>query len=207
MPYFRELNLLFIHIPKTGGTSIEFHLKEQTTMELYRRAKGNEMLTDPADRLASLQHQPYLTLKKYAKLLSIPFDDPKLRIFTVVRNPYHRIVSDLFWLNKINKESSPEMVFNVIKSYINSNNHDNHNLPQYKFVTDNDGNLVNDIHIMRTETLNNDLIAYGITDFDKRYYVGKESKSKYIDYLNADSINLINKHYKKDFELFGYSTI
>jgi len=207
MPYFPDLTLLFIHIPKTGGTSIEQYFRVRTRMELYRKAKGNDVLTDPADRLASLQHQPYLTLKKYATLLSIPFDDPKLRIFTVVRNPYHRIVSDLFWWNKINKQSTPEMVFDVIKIYINSNNYDNHNLPQYKFVTDNDGNLVSNIHIMRTETLDNDLIAYGITDLNIMFQVGKECKSKYMDYLNADSIKLINEHYKKDFELFGYSTI
>lgn len=60
---------------------------------------------------------------------------------------------------------------------------------------------------MRTETLTNDLKAYGITNFNKIYNVGKESKSKYMNYLNVDCIKLINKHYKKDFELFGYSTI
>lgn len=111
-------------------------------MKLYRPVKGNDVLTDAADRVASLQHQPYLVLKKYARLLSIPFDDPKLRIFTVVRNPYHRIVSDLFWWKEINKLSTPKMVFDVLKKYINSKDYDNHNLPQYKFVTDKDGNLV-----------------------------------------------------------------
>ena len=28
MPFYKELNLLFVHIPKTGGTSFEDYLKK-----------------------------------------------------------------------------------------------------------------------------------------------------------------------------------
>jgi hypothetical protein len=38
---------------------------------------------------------------------------------------------------------------------------DNHNIPQYKFVTDDDGELVKDIVILRTEILNEDANKYG----------------------------------------------
>ena len=33
MPYFKKINLLFIHIPKTGGTSIENYFYKKYDIE------------------------------------------------------------------------------------------------------------------------------------------------------------------------------
>lgn len=34
MPYYKEKNLLFIHIPKTGGTAIEREIKKKNTANI-----------------------------------------------------------------------------------------------------------------------------------------------------------------------------
>ena len=183
MPFYKEIDLLFIHIPKTGGTSIEDYLKKKYTQFVYGYFEFN----------ASLQHQTYLDLIK-SNELGIKFDN----IITVVRNPYTRIISDLLSLFLIKTSSTPNEVNQVIKDYLNRTDLDNHNIPQYKFITNLDGKLI-DCKIFRTETLTQDLKTLKV--FDE--YTGTEPKN-YDSFLNENSINLINEFYKKDFEMFGY---
>ncbi len=35
MPYYRDINLLLIHIPKTGGTKLEKYLRTKSRESLY----------------------------------------------------------------------------------------------------------------------------------------------------------------------------
>ena len=97
------------------------------------------------------------------------------------------------------KTDSPEVVYQVIKNKYLLRHLDNHTCPQYKFLTDEKGELYPNITILRTETLTQDMKNYGYKDFN-----GKSSSTTYDKYLNADSIQLINETYKLDFEMFGY---
>ena len=153
---------------------------------------------------SSLQHITYNQILKYNYFFNINFD--KIKIMTIVRNPYTRIVSDLFWYNIINLDTSCSKVFQIIKKYIVSTKYDNHNLPQYTFVTDEHEQLIPDIHILHTETLNQDMHLLGYTDFN---IVTNHNPIKfdYYSYLNAESIQLINKFYHLDFILFNYDKI
>jgi len=210
MPYYKSINLLFVHIPKTGGTVIEDAIKKggkNGKQTLYTACARNSILPAPFSKY-SLQHQFYSTIYDYRSKLNVNFD--KIKVFSVVRNPYDRIISDLFFMKLIKPESSKEEVFDIIKNkYIDGEafKYDNHNTPQYLYVTDSNGELIKDIKIFRTETLNEDndelnLFA-GINIDIKRDNVNKD----YSKYLNSESISLINEKYKKDFELFGYKMI
>ena len=110
----------------------------------------------------------------------------------------------MFFLKIINKYESPNDVYKKIQTYL-TEHHDNHTIPQYKFITIND-KLLPYITIFHTETLNQDMKDYGFTNFDLHLNVNNE-KINYMNYLNRDSINLINKIYNLDFVLFGYDII
>lgn len=204
MPYYKAINILFIHIPKTGGTVIENEIKKKYQQTLYS-GKTNNLLKEPFNK-KSLQHQFYTTLYKYKNVLDINFDN--IKIFTVVRNPYDRVISDLFWHRFIKKNFTAEKVYQIIKNnYINRDDLDNHNQPQYKFITDENLELIKNIKIFKCEELNkinnelNKFLGFNINIIQKN--VNKD----YSRYLNKNSISLINKFYYKDFELFNYIPI
>lgn len=209
MPYYVKKHLLFIHIPKTGGSSLERYLEEDdyqilrkghASNDIFPKHMVNECSTSP-------QHQTYATLYTYRDQLNLLFDD-NLKLYTIVRNPYTRIMSDLFFLKRITPKSTKEEVTNAVSEFINELPHenDNHNIPQYDFLIDKDGNLVKEIVILNTETLSSDVKTYFNANL---YYKELQNtiKVNYFKYLNMESIWLINNAYPNDFELFGYKKI
>lgn len=199
MPHFPEYNLLFIHIPKTGGTSYEEYMLDKTKTRLWG---SKNIFPDSNLNKISLQHQTYQTLYKYRELLGIKFDD-KLKKLAFVRNPYDRIVSDIFWLKFNTETDSQEEIYDTIRHYyFQRDDLDNHNIPQYKFVIDENDKLIPDITLLKMENLTEELQKYGFPD-----YKGPSKSKSYMEYLNKDSIRLINVMFKNDFEMFGYPMI
>ena len=207
MPYFKnnDLNLLFVHIPKTGGTSLERYLSEKYNIPLDSKSLYTTFKNGYKN--ASLQHQTYHNLLKKKKDFGIDFSSKNFKMISIVRNPYERVVSDLFFYKLITSNTPPQEVFEILKKYIVSDNYDNHNIPQYLFLINNRKKINNDIVIFKTETLTEDLIKYGFTDFNIHKNVNKNENINYYNFLNNDSIKLINNFYKKDFKLFNYPFI
>ena len=165
--------------------------------------KINTLLPSPYKNI-SLQHQVYKTIYRYRNILDLDFTN--IKIFTVVRNPYDRVISDLFWFKLINPDDKPAVVLNVIiNKYIYDNHlYDNHVRPQYRFICDKNGKLIKNIKIFKCEELNdkNDELNHFLGF--KINIVKDDANKDYSKYLNKNSIALINKIYKKDFELFNY---
>ena len=211
MPYYEDINTLFIHIPKTGGISLGNYLKTKSKQILnglstefgYRKLLGQ--VTD-----VCMQHLTYRTIHMFRKGLGVSKD---CRNICIVREPYDRMISYLFWRESIMKTSRPSEVYDVIKKRLiegvtvsrDGTHLDNNILPQYEYVVNDDGELVHNITLFHTEHLTEELQAYGFKEYDglpvapHLYY--------YRNYLNADSISLLNDYYKKDFDMFGYDRL
>ena len=103
MPYFYNdhVHVLLLHIPKTGGTSINKYLCKKYEIPLNRQAlysvKSGEFYKG-----ISPQHQFYSTIKENPEAFPVKWDsDPKMQIIASVRNPYHRAVSAMLRPNFI----------------------------------------------------------------------------------------------------------
>lgn len=112
MPRFPDSKIFFIHIPKTAGSSIEvFFLKKEKN---FPNGDIGHNPHDPAhqekyliqldfkNQRCSYQHLTYCDLKK--KVSNID----KYWIFTVVRNPYDRVVNDFHYFTKC-KPNNPHL--------------------------------------------------------------------------------------------------
>jgi len=153
---------------------------------------------------SSLQHITYNQIVKYSKIFNIDFDN--IKIITIVRNPYERFVSDLFYFSLITTDSTKEAVFDILHNYLVSDKYDNHNIPQHTFITNDKGEIIENIHILKTESLTNEMKVLGYIDFNI-YDNVNINKVNYYNYLNNESIEIINKFYHLDFILFNYNKI
>jgi hypothetical protein len=204
MPYFKndKANILFIHIPKTGGTAVESYLSRRYNIKLNM---ARLFYFDKTFSNVSLQHQTLSTILQNHSRFNIQLSD--LVIFTVIRNPYTRIISDLLWNKLITGRESPAIITRRITSYLqrykrNPAAKDNHIRPQYQFLISN-GQIDPSIKILRQETLASDMNALGFNNFPMK----QESSGNYYDLLTFEAVTLINTVYRQDFLHFGYDMI
>lgn len=206
MPYFEDLNILFIHIPKTGGSSVEKYFEKKINKKLSKNLLYSK--TEKFNEMHSYQHMTFNEILKNKELLKININDETF-IFTIVRNPYERIISELFFRKMINKSSCPKYVEKKIINYLKSKEtYDNHKIPQYSFIIFENGIINNNIKIMKTENLNNNMKNLGFNDFENIEELKTHRNNlDYYSYLNNNSIKIINEYYLSDFIIFDYEQI
>jgi hypothetical protein len=215
MPYFKLLdtNILFIHIPKTGGSSLEKYFSIKYNIPHNEISLLSSFSPIYNYLRVSLQHMTLQTLISNKELFGIDLNS--LKIITIVRNPYNRLVSELFYLSNYSQcvsvddlktpESINKLIINIFSKYVNDNCiYDNHIRPQYEFLTiNNDERLYDNLIILKTEELDADMHEHGYIDFNLKENCNNASVD-YMSLLNNESINLINNFYREDFEYFGY---
>lgn len=202
MPICRTRKLLFIHIPKCAGTSIA------KSLNIYddNFPPNMNVLYGIHDNIV-LQS---LCLEYYDKYIN---DDIKLyNIFTCVRNPYERVLSDYMWANRgfsnildfckfikktVQTKDKYEFMKYDHKYYIN------HILPQYEYINNTDLNVT----VLHLENINEEF-----NNLFPNISLCHENKTNHIDYKlffknKHKCIEIINDVYKIDFEKFGYTIL
>lgn len=190
--------LLFIHIPKTGGTSIETALK----------LKHNHM-----------DHEFYKkTLKNYTDFF----------VFTVVRNPFDRVVSDYKWVtNTIYPTPAIELKnmfigksfryfvdtyysleFKDVQQFRDKNWFKEHHLTHCRSQSDILKPVCEIDYIIKFENLQRDFdnlcSKTGITQ-QQLPHANKTDHKHYTEYYDDETCEIVAEKYAQDIEYFNYT--
>jgi chondroitin 4-sulfotransferase 11 len=201
MPLCLKHNLFFIHIPKTAGTSIEIALDMRKPECFYSENRFNKILK------INPQHFIYSDL---SNILNVK----NLNIFTVVRNPFDRLVSEFKYVQKtensnwtdyknLNFDSFVDEVLNL-DSNMACDIFDNHLMPQYDYIKGGE----DIIKIFKYENLSEfvDWLFLKTNDLMILSHERNSEKMHYSFYYKyKKTIDMVAEFYKKDLEYFNYS--
>ncbi|EAI3517202.1 TPA: sulfotransferase family 2 domain-containing protein, partial [Campylobacter coli] len=187
---------IFIHVPKVAGSSIE-RVIYQTDKWLVGHRKANDYMIFNKDKFES-----YFS-------------------FGFVRNPYDRVVSAYHYLKNgggtlgdekwakenIYKYSSFKEFVLDLKNPKTQNKILNwmHFIPQYKFLCDNESNILVSF-TGRFENLEEDFkkILKILNRKDQLMHINKSNHVDYKNYYNDAMYKIVREIYRDDFEIFDY---
>ena len=175
-----EYKTIFIHIPKTAGTSISSYFNERQ-IRLRVQPGKHDTINHIKQRFSNLYDS-------YSN-------------FTVVRNPYDRMVS---WYSFLKGNSSKEVVsFNEwIKDHSKLWHIDDPKYfagPQYVWINET-------VSILKYENLKEDLNNF----FNKKIdlpIINKSKRKDYLSYYNEESLDIVYNKHREDFKRFNYKKI
>lgn len=201
MPFIDPHKLLFVHIPKCGGTSIEnkFNLLHHHNLHVAYSYKIQEV--------GDVHLAPQHFTPKYLKLFySERFNAYKK--FVVVRNPYTKCISSFFYATikeNCNEQFFKDQFHNWCEKYYLVDRVD---LTQSEYFED-----VTYDFVLRQETLNEDFkqMANALGFSEDLLCLNKTkcttSTTSCITLIEPRTIDFINTHFKKDFELLKYDML
>ena len=221
--------LIYIHIPKTGGISVEdFILGEfgyKRSVLSLTDGIGNLRINsknDGYDTLYPYMHHTLPQVINIANKTNIEVDNT-WNLFSIVRNPYYKFISELFFVqytplpfhyHTLPQVNKTQLVNNSIDEYFSNKNeinfHSNHSLPQYKFF---EGVDLNYKIFKFEEGLENIMVKLGFevnNNFPHQldmFKIHSTPRPNYKDVLTPYLVEIVNEKYAKDFEIFGYDML
>lgn len=211
MPISDKYKCLFVHIPKTAGTSIENALgifgdwKIEDQNSLFGLVQSKE-LKEHNFLSNFLQHLTYSQCN-----LVKPLPD-SYTSFSFVRNPWDKMVS--IYSNPDNnlvheaKQQGIKIKELSFEDFIyQTNNIDHIHLEhQHRFIC-NEKNKIAVNFVGKFETLQKDFkILCSMLNIDPTLpHQNKSNHTNYREYYNEELMNIIGKRYAKDIQLFDYT--
>ena len=158
-----EHKTIFVHIPKNAGTSIETYF-----------ANGS----------VRIQPNKHADIHEIKRKFKNSYNNYKK--FTIIRNPYDKMVSWYFYL----KDPSKFWHANDPVSYLK---------PQFEWVDDT-------VEIIKFENINKELNNF-FGEIISLPITNKSNRDHYLEYYNKESLNMVYERYKEDFEKFNYKKL
>jgi len=192
--------LIFVHIPKTGGSSIELILNPYLDDKVIKEDdKHINIKTNFKNNLGvNYKHATATELKL------IYGDDifNNYHKFTVIRHPYDRLLSLHFWvynswnLNKFKKGLSTSITSDDIKT-------NRHIGPLSYFIEDSNGDLLID-RIIKFDNLNNEFNElckdFGISE--QLIHLNKTKHMNHSKYYDKEIYDMIDSAYQDEIDKY-----
>ena len=222
-----ENKLIFIHLIKTGGTSIQSVLENyapndltyfghtQTMPEkIARRVMKNLPFRLQKNSIAKLRRlynfrSGHMPIKSYLDVVDEKFIEiiniAQYNTFTVVRDPWE-VMGSLFFYQKRKFKGT---TFPTFDEFVKHRCRDIRIEDQFEFLSDNSGRIcVN--NILRFETLEDDwrIFLTKINGLSRNlpYKNAKSGKKNfYKEFYSKRSMELVKSKYWRDIETFGYT--
>jgi len=201
-------NFIYIHIPKTGGSSINHSLKnyhDEKAGSLYYKKKYSHQTVLDLERIFGKNYDQYYS-------------------FAFVRNPWDRLVSWYMYLREHMADRLRfyfENMFPDFKAYLkflekytqffDANEYEfydapyNIPFPQSQFISGGDGNIHVD-YIGRFEKLSDDFLSVCNT-LGIQSHLRHDNRSKHRDYrayYDSKSIDIVKDLFRKEIDILGF---
>lgn len=202
----RDLGVLFVHIPKTAGQSVSQMLL--FALGLRWRDRAPFLIAPNEDPRRGPEYLTHLYAREYTELGHVSAEDfDSLFKFTVVRDPYDRLVSE-FNYRTHDARSVRDMVH--ASGTCERSDRRRHVAPQIDYVTAADGERVLVDDIVFYERLEADMARIGERVFGQARTLPLKNYTKTlrltVDELDRADLDFITETYARDFRVFGYPT-
>lgn len=212
-----EKKRIFVHIPKTGGSSMAMALAEDSKIKVGGKT------------VSSIQNKGKYKVNDWQKHMGAPdmlkYDVVSEEIFNeyykfaIVRNPWDKILSEYYWANKVNALKNQDFK-SFLKSFLkqkesidNDDRHPTKIMPNYpslmhrktqkSFVSIDNELILNEV--FRFEEFNKIFEYIGLPN--KKVNQSKNSKS--VDRVNpfdedSEAYDMVTEAYQDDIDFFGF---
>ena len=231
MPFLKEKNLIFIHIPKNAGKFIEDRylmsdfpnseanqgnrtiisniarafLKLDENSQIFAKTHGRRMF----DIGLVAQHLTLIEMQLYGL---VPRDLFELKVLASVRSPYSRALSlycNVVNQNIWNQNDFEEFCKNWTKDFNLNYKHIKlcQKRLQVDYLIDIDGNINQNINLVHVENLVEELKVFErennlqVVNYEKKKNINLNIKKPK---LSKIAIKYINDNYSRDFEILNY---
>lgn len=215
-----RLKYVFIHIPKTGGTSMRNILTHNykfscDVISIWDGCTPEQLASFPRVTDELRCHYSIDKAKSYFKKYNLDWGE--YFKFSIMRNPYDLHVSNYHYLNQVIKNKK-DITENEIQACENADTFENyiHNLKntgglQHQYIMD--GGEIGVDFIGKLENIKNDFkhivnsIVPSSVITEEEYKLPKlntTNRRKYSEYYTPELISIVNDVCAKDFEVGGY---
>ena len=206
MPVYPDLKLIFVHVPKTAGSAIQFALADHAQPlpdSLLRRATSHLPFAEPIDKVWLRRHLSARWMKiKLGEQVWTNFHS-----FSVVRDPYDRAVSSFEFARQRPKLRRHKAALKrSFAEFLRAEPADR--MQQAPMLCDRRGALMVQ-EVLRHESLSADLARicaqWNLTISLPEKPLNATIRVPIEQYLTDEAVQIINTRAARDFDLFGYA--